>query len=312
MKRTPIVVALSLAVVTALVSVSLAAGTTAPRKGTRRRDASSAHASLANRLSPGSHTLTIEVGNLQRTYIVEVPSGKPVASRALILVFHGATDTAANEVTETDLLPQAAAHHDVIAFLQGYDDTWNEGSGSTAARTAHVNDVAFTSAVIKRLRLLTPFDSARVAAVGISNGAIMVEDLGCHLSSLISLVVPVEGQLSTVQSASCALAKPESVYEVHGTTDPYIPYKGGYFSTSVGYDTVLSAPDSVARWAQLNGCSSGPSTSSPSSTITLTSYSNCQGGAHVTLETIIGGQHVWPTNIGQIVIQELAQLPKTR
>jgi polyhydroxybutyrate depolymerase len=294
-RRTPLAVTVILALVTALSGVSLAAG--APPK-------------TINRLSAGSHTLTLEVGNFERTFIVYVPPGKPVVSRALVLVFHGATDTAANMVTETNMLQQVNGHGDVIAFLQGYEDTWNEGSGSTPARLAHVNDVAFTAAVIARLEKLTSFDPSRVAAVGISNGAIMVEDLGCHLAGRISLIIPVEGEMSTVQSASCPVAKPENVYEIHGTTDPGILYTGGYFASGIGYDTVLSAPNSVARWAQLDGCTVGPVTSMPSSTISLSTYSKCRGGAFVTLRTIIGGVHAWPTNIGQLVVQELAQLPK--
>jgi polyhydroxybutyrate depolymerase len=308
--KTPTVVGLVLAVVAVLASVSLAVGAIPSHKGTRRRESALAKKSTLNRLSSGSHTLSLKVGSVERTFIVDVPSGKPRANRALVLVYHGATDTAANTVTETDMLQQVTAKGDLIAFLQGYDDTWNEGSGSTPARTAHINDVAFTAAVIARLRVLTPLDPSRVAAVGISNGAIMVEDLGCHLSGRISLIVPVEGQMSTVQSATCSLAKPENVYEIHGTTDPEIPYAGGYFSSTVGHETVLSAPDSVARWAQLDGCSGGPATSTPSSTISLSEYSNCRDGAFVTLETIIGGQHAWPTDIGELVVQELSLLPK--
>jgi polyhydroxybutyrate depolymerase len=308
--KPPPFVALVLAVVAVLASASLAVAATPTHKLTRRRDSAHARKTVPNRLSPGSHTLSITVGGLQRTFIVDVPTGKAKANRALVLVYHGATDTAANTVTETDMLQQVSGHGDLIAFLQGFDDTWNEGSGSTPARTAHVNDVAFTADVIARMRILTTFDPSRVAAVGISNGAIMVEDLGCHLSGRISLIVPVEGQMSTVQSSTCSLAKPENVYEIHGTTDPEIPYAGGYFSSTVGHETVLSAPNSVARWAQLDGCSTGPATSSPNSTITLSTYSQCRDGAFVTLESIIGGQHAWPTDIGELVVQELSQLPK--
>jgi polyhydroxybutyrate depolymerase len=250
------------------------------------------------------------VGSLERTLIVEVPTGKPVANRALVLVYHGALDTASNTITETDMLPEVTAQGDVIAFLQGYEDTWNEGSGSTAASIAHVNDVAFTAAAIARLRQLLSFDARRVAAVGFSNGAIMVEDLGCHQAANISLIVPVEGQLSTVQSASCSPARPESVYEIHQSADPLIPYDGGYFQTSVGYDTMLSAPQSVARWAHLDGCAKGPVTANPSSTISLSEYSKCRGGAFVTLRTIDGNQHEWAPDMGQLVVQALAKLPK--
>ena len=263
-----------------------------------------------DRLSPGSHTLTLMVGNLQRTFIIEVPADKAVANRALVLVYHGATDTAANTVEESNILQEASARGDLVAFLQGYDDTWNEGSGSTPASLAHVNDVAFTADVIGRLHKLVSFDSSRVAAVGFSNGAIMVEDLGCHLASLISLVIPVEGQMSTVQSASCSPARPESVYEIHGTGDASIPYGGGYFQSSIGYDTVLSAPDSVARWAHLDECTAGPVTTAPNSTISLSTYSKCKDGVTVTLRTIIGGEHEWPPDIGQLVVQGLAHLPK--
>jgi polyhydroxybutyrate depolymerase len=138
----------------------------------------------------------------------------------------------------------------------------------------------------------------------------MVEDLGCHLASRISLIVPVEGQLSTVQSASCTPARPVSVHEIHGTADTSIPYDGGYFSTSIGEDTVLSAPNSVARWAQLDGCTAGPVTSTTNSTISLSTYSKCQDGVSVTLRTIVGGTHAWPPDIGQLVVQELSQLAK--
>ncbi len=263
-----------------------------------------------NHLAPGGHTVVLNVGGLQRTFIVEVPSGKPVANRALVLVFHGAEDTASYSVHETNILQEAGARGDVVAFLQGYEDTWNEGSGRTRASLAHVNDVAFTTAVIARLRQLESFAPSRVAAVGISNGAIFVEDLGCKLSSLISLIVPVEGQMSTAQSASCSLAKPISVYEIHGTADPVTPYNGGYFSTSIGEDTMLSAPNSVSRWAHLDGCSVGPTTSTPSSGISLSTYSKCRNSASVTLRTMIGGVHAWPPSIGQLVVQELAQFPK--
>jgi polyhydroxybutyrate depolymerase len=191
-------------------------------------------------------------------------------------VYHGAEGTAASTVQETNLRQEVTARGDLIAFLQGYEDTWNEGSGTTPASLAHVNDVAYTADVIARTRQLESFDPSRVAAVGFSNGAIMVEDLGCHLASRISLIVPVEGQLSTVQSASCVPARPESVYEIHGAADSSIPYDGGYFSTSIGEDTVLSAPNSVARWADLDGCSAGPATSTPNSTISLSTYSKCR------------------------------------
>jgi polyhydroxybutyrate depolymerase len=286
----------------------LSSGASSIPKASHRDPTASSRSSTFNHLSSGAHSMTLKVDNLQRTFIVEVPK-KTVAHRALVLVFHGATDTASNTITETNLLPEVAARGGVVVFLQGYEDSWNEGSGQTPASLAQVNDVAFTAAVITRLRTLLPFDSRRVAAIGFSNGAIFVEDLGCHQASAISLIIPVEGELSTVQSASCAPARPLSVYEIHQTGDPIIPYDGGYFESSIGYDTMLSAPKSVARWAHLDGCSKGPVTAKSSSTVSLTKFSKCRGGATVTLRSIDGNEHSWPPDFGQLVVQQLAKLP---
>lgn len=311
MQRRFVNAALVLAVVLGPVGVSLSVGATVAPKRTRRESSVAPRVKTFNRLSPGLHTINLMVGDLQRTFILSVPPGKPVANRGLVLAYHGATSSAEATIQETNILQQVKAGRDVAAFMQGYvDGTWNEGSGSTPASLAHVNDVAYSAAVIARVRKLESFDPSRVAAVGFSNGAIMVEDLGCHLASLISLIIPVEGQLSTVQSASCSPARPESVYEIHGTADGTIPYDGGYFSTSVGYDTMLGAPQSVARWGHLDGCSAGPVSATPNSVITLSMYTHCRDGAFVTLRTIAGGGHAWPADIGQLVVQEVARLPK--
>ncbi|MGD0852440.1 MAG: hypothetical protein ABSA07_03675 [Acidimicrobiales bacterium] len=309
MRKSLIIATLVLATVAGAGAVGLTSGATSIPNRAHGDVTAASRTTAFDHLSSGEHWIYLMVDGLQRLFIVEVPTGNPVVDRALVLVYHGALDTASNTITETDLLPEVIARGDVVVFLQGYEDTWNEGSGSTAARLAHVNDVAFTAAVIARLRTLVSFDPRRVAAVGFSNGAIMVEDLGCHQAASIDLIVPVEGQLSTAQSSSCSPARPISVYEIHQTADPLIPYDGGYFQTSVGYDTMLSAPDSVARWAHLDGCSRGPVTFTPSSIIKLSEYSKCRGGAFVTLRTITGDKHEWAPDIGQLVVQQLAKLP---
>jgi polyhydroxybutyrate depolymerase len=259
-----------------------------------------------SRLNPGDHTVTLTVGNLMRSLILHIPANPPVADRALILVFHGADDTAANTIGETDFEQVANKNGELVAFMQGYDDTWNEGAGHTPAEQAHVNDVAFTSAAITKLEGLVPFDHSRVAVVGFSNGALMVEDLGCHLAGKLALIVPVEGPLPVSVSSTCAPSRPLSVLEIHGTADNAIPYDGGPFVGVGGGTTVLSAPSSAARWAVLDHCSSTPTVTDPSSTISLTTYSKCHGGVSVTLRTINGGGHEWGNNIGQLVTKALA------
>lgn len=281
MRRAPLSLgAVALAAVLALATPALAARA-APRS-----------------LSPGDHTLTLTVGGLVRSLIVHVPPQAATTSRPLVLVYHGHGDTAQSTASGTDFEQVADQTNEVVAFLQGVDDAWNDqafGSGS-----GRPDDVAFTSAAVALLEHDVTFDHHRIVAVGFSNGALMVEDLGCKLASTLAMIVPVEGELATTQSKTCAPKRSIGVYEVHGTADTAIPYGGGQFGGPSG-PVVLSAPRSVARWAQLDHCDATPTHATVSSTVRLTRYSGCRRTVHVTLRTIIGGVHQWGSNIAEVV-----------
>lgn len=256
-------------------------------------------------LSPGDHTITVTGSRPQRSLLLHVPPRLHAARVSLTLVYHGALDTAANTAASTDFPQVSDRNGTLVAFLQGYQDTWNEGAGHTPAEQAGIDDIAFTREALATIARLMPVDTSRVAAVGFSNGALMAQYVGCRLAGSVTLIVPVEGQLPVEDSPGCAPAHPLSVLEVHGTDDQTIPYGGGPFAGIGGGTAVLSAPDSVARWAELNGCSTPPVQTSPESGIRLTAYSGCRGDAHVTLRTIVGGQHAWPAGIGELVAQAL-------
>ncbi|HLK45407.1 MAG TPA: hypothetical protein VKT18_05440 [Acidimicrobiales bacterium] len=255
----------------------------------------------SSQATPGDHTVTLTVGGRTRSLILHVPPSPAVANRPLILVYHGADDTAARTIQETDFEKVADQTGEVVAFMQGYADTWNEGAGHTPAERAGVNDVAFTSAAITDLESLVSFDHKRIVATGFSNGALMVEDLGCHLGGTISLIVPVEGELPVSVSKTCSPPKALFVYEIHGTADTAIPYDGGPFSGVGGGTTVLSAPASVARWAKLDGCSATPKQTTPTKGIGITKYTKCRRAVSAILRTIDGGSHQWGSNIGELV-----------
>ncbi len=277
----------------AAVALALAAALPAAASG------STAPAGVAHgTLGPGDHTLTVRAGGLQRTLILHVPPGAATATRPLLLVFHGHGDTAESTATGTDFEQVANQTDEVVAFLQGIDNAWNDQAHPVS--TGGPNDVAFAGAAITAIERHVTFDHARIVAVGFSNGALMVEDLGCKLASKLEMIVPVEGELAVKQSAHCTPARSLWVYEVHGTADTAIPYDGGQFGGSNG-PVELSAPKSVARWAALDHCTTPPKVRAVSSTITLTTYKGCRHHVTATLRTIIGGVHQWGSNIGLVV-----------
>lgn len=258
-------------------------------------------------------TVGLVSGGHRRSYLLYVPSGDSPRHRLpLVLVFHGALQTASIAASQSGLLRIDQRRHDMIlAFLQGYRDTWNEGAGATPAAQAGINDVAFTASVLRRIESRHYVDPQRVVATGFSNGALLTELLGCRLASQITLIAPVEGQLPTSVADGCSPAAAESVYEVHATADPTIPYGGGWFDGVGGGTSVLSAPASAARWAALDHCSAQPQ-SSGSGSLSLSSYGGCKDGVTVTLATIEGGQHQWPNGFGATLVKAIGSLPAGR
>ncbi len=253
------------------------------------------------RLAAGDHVESLTVDHVARRFILHVPPGRAVAERPLVLVFHGATDTAESTIASTDFEAAANRAGEVVDFLQGVDDRWNEWAGKFGS--TGVNDVAYTAAVVAKTERLLGFDHGRIVAVGFSNGALMVESLGCQMAGTLALIVPVEGELATPMSPKCAPVRPIHVYEVHGTADTAIRYNGGHIHGPYGTSTftVLSAPASVKRWAQLDHCGAQAKDTYPSSGIKLTTYTGCHQHAWVVLRTIDGGVHEWGAKIGQIV-----------
>lgn len=271
-----------------------------------------AHAPTRARAANGTNGLlpvNVMVGNQQRTYLVYVPSNdSPTHRLPLVLVFHGAGGTAQATASQTGLLATAESRQNmIVAFLQGYDYTWNDDAGDPPAEAANIDDLGFTRAVLSAIESSYSVDMKHVVATGLSNGAILAELLGCRLAANLTMVVPVEGQIAATFSSGCRPAKPISVYEIHATADPLIPYKGGTFQGVGGPVTVLSAPKSVARWAQVDRCrgKAAKSKSSRSGGSVMSIYNRCARGVSVRLESIQGGKHDWPpgfaTTVGTII-----------
>ncbi len=273
--------------------------------------ASSSSTDTSNTAPVGGTTesATLTSGGLVRTYLVHVPTGGATGQRLpVIIAYHGADDTAADMEQQTGLDALADRDHFLAVYPQGYQDTWNEGAGHTPAERAGVDDVAFTAALIAALKARFTIDAAKIAATGFSNGALLVQLLGCRLAAQLTLIAPVSGQLPTSVSPTCSPSRPISVLEFHGTADPTIPYGGGPFAGVGGGTSVLSAPASVQRWAALDGCASSPRVSTAGST-TASVYAPCRGSVSVSLDAISGGGHDWPADASQDIWQALSAAP---
>jgi polyhydroxybutyrate depolymerase len=186
----------------------------------------------------------------------------------------------------------------VVAYPDGLQMGWNDGRVETPAGRRGADDVGFLSALIDHFVAEYAADPARVYVAGISNGAMMSLRVACDLAGKVTAVGAVAG-LHPEALGTCRPARPIPVVLFAGTADPIVPYAGGPILGDRG--RVLSAPDTFARWATLDGCTSETLTADLPHTLaddrTRTrrlTHPRCVGGAKVVLYSVEGGGHTWP------------------
>ena len=240
---------------------------------------------------------TIQIGDLQRTYFLHAPAAYTAAkATSLVLAFHGGRGTGQGIIALTGFNDLADRQGFIVAYPDGVDKHWNDGR--VAAPTA--DDVAFISALIDRLSQSFTVDPKRIYATGISNGAIFSYRLACDLSDKIAAIGTVAGSMDVNIAARCAPRQSVAIIQFHGTDDPLVPYNGGEVNGDL-VGKVLSASESITRWAKLDDCTEPPQTENVPDAVPYDgmhvqrlTYRTCQNESGVSLYTINGGGHTWP------------------
>ncbi|MFJ9365919.1 alpha/beta hydrolase family esterase [Nocardia sp. NPDC101769] len=252
----------------------------------------------------GDTTVTLEYGGLQRQYIIHYPANRPQGLLPAVLAFHGGGGNAENMAGSFGFDMASDADGFIAVYPNGYGKSWNDGRGDdTHAGAANIDDVGFVAAVIDRIIADDSVDPARVYATGMSNGGMFTEDLGCRLSGKLAAIAPVAGPLPEDDVSACAPTHSLPVLEVHGTSDPIVPYAGGVVRITSGHhgagsSPVLSVDATQQLWREKNSCDAATTTTLPQriddgTTVTVQS-SDCANGAKVQLYSIAEGGHTWP------------------
>ena len=254
---------------------------------------------------------SIEVGGRPRTYtVVGEADGKP--SRALVLIFHGSSQTGQTHrrFTGTAYDSLASTGEAVVVYLDGHKGNWNDArrNSSFPARTDNMDDIGFTRTVVEKLAASHRIDTGRVFLVGYSNGGQMVLRLMHEAPDLIAGAAVIAATLPAPENflAADASPAPMPVALIHGTKDRIVPYAGGEMRWwvrtlfKVGGRS-LSAPQTAAYFAEHNGITGEPVTSrlpqrtgsTDGTSVERTSYQQ-QGRPPVVLYTVHGGGHTIP------------------
>ncbi len=249
----------------------------------------------------GGNYLTIsgvtgQMGNA-RQYAVHVPTGysKDTPVPALFCI-HGLGQNPVMFCLDTGVAWPTKADQEgfVVIMPNGYMNSWNAGTCCGGAVSAGLDDVSLMRAIFAEVGKHVNIDLRRVYATGLSNGGYLSYRLACEASDLFVAVAPSAGAIGTAAIGggtgttsdlmACAPTHKVSVLDIHGTSDPLIPY-----STQKPSLAIVQASD---------GCSmtTAPATVVPSGgDTTCVSFTGCPScpNVNVTGCSIMGGGHCW-------------------
>ncbi len=116
-------------------------------------------------------------------------------------------------------------------------------------------DEIYLKALIEEAKAALPGRIESVTLVGYSNGSFMSQRMACRQSGLIDRVISFVGA-GYASPEECQLpgrvVNPVTMIHIHGEWDSVVFYGGG---TLRGASPYPSAPQTLATWAILNGCS---------------------------------------------------------
>jgi polyhydroxybutyrate depolymerase len=208
---------------------------------------------------PGS----IASGGQKREYILVTPDAAPPGPRPLVLVLHGHLGTAANALGGGLRPSPLSVWIDIVdrekilvlapQGLRGADNQtgWRDCRRDDT-NNPRTDDVAFISAVVRRLVAEKRADPARIYAMGMSNGSMMSFRLALEMQPALAAIAAASGTMAA--QSDCAQARhPVSVLMIHGTDDPLAPYQGGTVGRRNGNrGSVLSVEATRDYWLKAN------------------------------------------------------------
>jgi polyhydroxybutyrate depolymerase len=241
---------------------------------------------------------TIVHDGIVRSYKLYVPSiytGNMAVP--LLFNFHGYTSNANEQMIYGNFRNIADTANFLVVHPQGTLDANNTTHFNVGWGGSSVDDVGFTEALLDSLSATYSIDQNRIYAVGMSNGGFMSFRLACELSNKIAAVGSVTGSMTPSTLGNCNASHPMPIIQIHGTTDPTVPYNG-----SAGW--TASVTNVLNHWATFNNCSAVPTVVNVSntnaldgSTVEKYTYENGDNCSEVVHFKVTNGQHTWPGSI---------------
>jgi poly(3-hydroxybutyrate) depolymerase len=206
---------------------------------------------------PPSGSKMIDVDGTQREYIVQVPSGyEPSKPYRLVFAWHGLGGTATQVASSFYGLASRSANSAIFIAAQGLkmmpqaqSANWSNNGDA---------DITFTRKMLDWAKSSYCVDVKRVFSIGMSNGGMMSNVVGCELGDSFRAMAAMSGG-GPKGYAKKACTGQVAVWISHGNTDNNVPFSYGqasrdYWRTANHCDTA-SVP--VGNCVEYQGCDEG-------------------------------------------------------
>ncbi len=260
---------------------------------------------LSEKLTEQDLNLRIDHDGFKRNFILHLPKQfSKSKTYPLLIVLHGGGGTPANMIRLTDgrFNEIADRYSFIVAYPEGLGKSWNDErlEKISFAHKNNIDDVGFISKLIKKIFNEYKADHRRVFVTGISNGGFMSIRISRELAGIVKGVAPVCASIPFDARDAHLSGKPINVMIVNGTSDPLVPYNGGYvelFGSKRG--KILSTDETIKIYLKRNNCKDKPEVKEledkdPLDGTRVIRYEWKNSKYKVVLLKIVNGGHTWP------------------
>jgi polyhydroxybutyrate depolymerase len=230
----------------------------------------------------GATTEQLTAFGKKRSYIEYIPASINTNTSPInvLVVLHGTGGTG-------NLMRGVGfdTYADQSGFVTVYPDSLLVGG---VAKWDPTYDLTFLQSVVSAIRTQLGARMGKLYVVGMSNGAMMTQVLGCAIPEVVG-IAPLSASINNYIAAQCTPTHPLQ----------YI----GFYGTEDRFGEIDKYEQFVAFFSKINGCTSQyastqiPDSSQDGTTVELRTYLDTTGAACATpvhYYRITGGGHFWP------------------
>ncbi|MCF7861010.1 poly(3-hydroxybutyrate) depolymerase [Candidatus Woesearchaeota archaeon] len=252
----------------------------------------------ADLFEPGDYRYEINYNNVNRYYLLHVPTTYDHEKLTLVLAFHGGMGDATIMSKYYGWKEKSDEEGFIVAFPNGASRlrtgklaTWNAGSCCGYAAESNSDDVGFVKKIIEDIKSRIEVD--KIFATGMSNGGMFSHRLACEMPDTFTAIGAVAG---TNNFEDCDPKDKISIMLIHSLNDQHVLYNGGCGPDCriVGETEFVSVPDTILGWIKINNCSKTPNITSNDQNSYCETYTECTDGVKVKACTTKDGGHSWP------------------